>query len=384
MQKLHCYSMLKRAVVGLSLTTILISLLFVFAPTAWAQEITATLRIEYAEDTLMAPTQITLVHNDLATHYGLVGIDDPGYITAFHVLAEGLEQTFGPGAAADKLGFSLTSFGPFLETINDSNGSLNNEDNFSWTFVLNQAPAPVGLLGHRVVSGDEINLSGRLTDWDTFKLGWITSFDRASYSLVEGQSLELRLTGHDPEDWGATGFPTTGISQAQILIDPLDANRIGATTQSAFTTNAQGVATLSFDRAGTFLLSALRTEAGGIFDITRPFAVVTVTEIPRWDSFRGNAFNSALVNAPTPLSTQSGTAVWTQSVASPGVAVSPVKVGDYIYLASGTTLRKINGAGQTVKTEQLSQATRQAAFTAAGSGMIFVPVGSGSVEAFNA
>jgi len=258
-------------------------------PAAWAQTVTATLRIEYAEGTMLLPTKsVALEHHDLASHYGLTGIIDPGYVTAFHVLAEGLERAFGAGAAAQKLDFTVGDWGPFLNTIDDSNGSITNEANHFWAFVLNGEMAMVGLLGHQIADGDQIALVG--DSWD------------------------------DGSGGGNGGNGGSGGSQ------------------------------------GPFTAS--------------------------WDSFRGNSYNFAITAANTPRSPQVGRAAWTQAV---GIGVlSPVKVGDYLYIAGGSTLRKLNRAGQTVDSAQLAASVGRTGHLAAGSGKIFVPLAAGQVQAFDA
>ncbi|MCL2379600.1 MAG: hypothetical protein FWC81_02275, partial [Coriobacteriia bacterium] len=383
----------RRAIALRVIAAIVMLILFLIAavPVAWAQEITATLRIEHLEDTRMAPTEITFEHRPWG-EYGIPGITnpDPGFITPIHVLAEAFEQTYGSGAAADRI--VANNFG--IVSIDGRAASIEDASNVWWMWAANQTmPEQFPGWGHTLVTypvqdGDYIDILGSWGGTWPSDPGWLAFFDSASYRVTAGQSFDVRLRGLDGfNDFGAASM--TDLAGAEILIDPIGGNRVGATTSStpAITTNAQGMATLSFDAPGTYLLSAKRYAAAspaGISDISRPFATITVVEVPRWDSFRGNAFNSAVVDASTPRPPQVARAVWTRTVGSADDALSPVKIGDYIYIAGGSTLWKLDRANQVQETRQLATSVGRTGYLAAGSGRIFVPLSTGAVQAFDA
>ena len=405
--------------IAAALLTLVLSLLL-FAPTSLAQEITATLRIEFIEDTRLAPKEVTLEHRPLS-EYGFT-LNDPGFITPFHVLAEGLEQAYGPGAAAQRIGM----FGSLLGTIDGSFGSIAGEPNVWWMFAVNQSMPVAADTGwgyamnqYRVADGDDIDFLGMWGGQWGVASPYLGFFHSQTYQAVIDQSLEVQLIGLDGfDDFGIP--PARGLEGAEILVDRVDGTRVGATTPSGSITDARGVAELTFDEAGTYLLSAKRpiasssSPSGTVSDITRPFAIVTVTEgggsggndtggndgtgtnppildLPQWDSSRGNSHNSGITTAQTPGTTQSGQALWSHRVSDGLDALSPVKIGDYLYIAAGSTLFKFNAAAQTgtgaarlVTSAQLAQPTGQAAFLAAGSGKVFVPIDGGRVQAFDA
>jgi len=371
---------------------LLVSLL-VAVPSAWAQEITVTLRVEYLEATMVPPTEVTLQWQDWSA-YGIPGTD-PGFITPLHVLAEGMMQFGGTTTPP-----AIAAPGGFLSTINGSSGSNAGAPNTFWMFAANQAMPTnpdagwgFSTANYPVQNGDAIDILGMWSgDWMAGVSPYLSFFDSASYIVQVGQPLELTLLGLD----GFNDFnvpPTTPLAGATILADSATAGTLGATTATSAVTGADGVTLLSFDTPGTFVISATRSH-GTTIDITRPFATVTVSSadpgpgpnlpVSAWDSFRGNAHNSAVVTAPTPTSPQSAVAAWRHPVSSGNSALSPVIVGDNIFIAGGTSLWKFNPAGQALGTATLAEPTGVASFLAAGSGMVFVPLGSGAVQAFDA
>ena len=383
--------------------------LLVFAPTAWAQQITATLRIEHIEDTRLAPVEVTLEHRPLS-ELGF-SLADPGFITPFHVLAEGLEQVYGPGEAQARIAL----FGSMLGTIDGSFGSTAGEPNVWWMFAANQSMPVDPVFGwgyamnqYPVQDGDEIDFLGMWGGQWGVASPYLSFFHSQNYEVKVDQSFDAQILGLDGfDDFGQAAF--RAIAGAEILIDPVGGSRTGATTPSGIMTNAQGVAELSFDEAGTYLLSAKRPIAnpsspgGSVSDITRPFAIVTVTTepvdtpppppvpTPEWDSSRGNTHNSGTTDAQTPGVTQSAQALWSYRVSDGSSAVSPVKIGDYLYIAGGTTLFKFdaaaasgNGAQRLVARATLASPVGPAAFITTDGGKVFVPLDAGRVQAFDA
>jgi len=371
----------------------------VLAPTAWAQEVTATLRIEYREATKMPPTELTVQHQDWS-EFGITA-PDPGFITPIHLLAAGLDYQYGEGSAADM----ISAPWGFLSTIDGSNGSLTNEANTFWMWAANQSMPVSQTTGwgyapgeYPVQNGDAIDFLGSWGGQWGIASPYLSFFDYSSFDTGVGQPITVRLLGLDAfDDFDAP--PTAGLAGAEILIDSLTDltadGQLGAITPSDIFTNAGGYAEITFTQPGVYLISAQRIaeSATGTNDITRPFAVVTVaadtqqpqppigTPVP-WDSFRGNAFNSAITTANTPTTEQNTRLAWTHQVGAG--AASPVKVGGYIYIAGGSTLWKLNAAGQVQNSAQLAGPTGIATFLAANADTVFVPLDGGRVQAFDA
>ncbi|MCL2403017.1 MAG: hypothetical protein FWC86_02100 [Coriobacteriia bacterium] len=360
--------------------------------------VTVTLRIEYREDTKLPPTEITFAHRDWS-EFGIVDADDPGYITPLHVLAEGLDYKYGEGSAEDLI-VASGALGGFLSALGDSSGSNAGAENSFWAWTANQAMPLNATTGwgygageYEVQDGDVIEFLGSWAGQWGLVSPWVTFFDEDAFNIDAGESFELQLLGLDFFDLDDLGVPpTTGIADAEILIDPVSDSRLGATTASDIFTDEEGLAEITLTEPGTYLLSAARITSSDINDITRPFAKVTVEGnqgqepgLPgaHWNSFRGNTSNSAVVNAATPTTSQETTVVWTERV-GPGGVTSPVKLGDYIYVAAQSSLQKFNAAGQVQATAQLAEPAGIVTLIAASDDQIFVPLDSGRVQAFDA
>ena len=385
--------------IGIAVLATLVLSLFALVPAAFAQEITATLRVEYREATKLPPTELTVEWQDWSA-FGITATD-PGFITPLHVLAAGLDYQYGAGSAATM----ISAPGGFLATIGGSNGSLTGETNVFWMWAANQTMPVSQTTGwgygpgqYAVQDGDAIDFMGSWGGQWGVASPYLSFFATDTFTATAGQPLNVRLLGLDGFDDFAVP-PTAGLADAEILKDALldsaGQPQLGATTLSGITTDADGYAEITFAQPGTYLLSAQRIIQSGVNDITRPFAVVTVAadnQGPQppppvgpsvhWGSFRGNVFNSAKIAANTPTTAQTTRLAWTHQV---GVGTaSPVKVGDYIYIAGGSTLWKLNAAGQVQDTAQLAEPTGIATFLAAGSGKVFVPLDGGRVQAFDA
>ncbi|MCL2525438.1 MAG: PQQ-binding-like beta-propeller repeat protein [Coriobacteriia bacterium] len=392
---------LARAATVLSLALALF--LIAAVPAAWASPLTTTLRVENLENTLMLQREVTVEYRPLAS-YGVTGMSDPGFITPLHVLAQAFEDLYGPGAAADRIG----AFGILL-TIDGSHGSVAGEPNVWWMWTANQSQPtdPVSGWGYAsneypVQQGDAIDFLAMWGGQWGVHSPWMSFFDSTSYSVAPGQPLELTLNGLDGfDDFG--DVPFTRMAGAEILKDVASAAPHGAVTPTGILTDAQGQASITFTEPGVYVLSATRIGALGSIDITRPFAVVTVSDEPpvqlppainpEIGSSHGDGHNSGTTGATTPGIEQSAQVRWSHRVSDGASALSPVKVGNYIYVAGGSTLYKFNTAtqvNQLVATAALAAPVGPAGFLAAGgsgadgAGMIFVPLGAGQVQAFNA
>jgi hypothetical protein len=374
-------------------------------PAAWAQEITATLRIELIEETRLAPMEVTLEHRDLNDYgFNLPESFDPGFITPFHVLAEGLEQKYGPGAAAERIGM----FGTMMGTIDGSFGSSAGEPNVWWMFAVNEAMPVSEETGfgyasnqYRVQNGDAIDFLGMWGGQWPNHSPYLSFFESQTYRAIAGEELRVTLLGLDAfADYGVDSFRKLEGAEILFAQEGTAGGAINSFAPDAVLTDAEGQAVLSFDEPGTYVLSARRlidspnSPANSVSDITRPFAVVTVSEAQQelppnelavhWGTFRANLSNLAQANAQAPRTNQWGRSLWTHSIGDGSTASSPVKVGDAIYIAGGDTLWKLNSAGTVLKQASLAAPVGQAAFLAASSETIFVPVGAGQVQAFDA
>ena len=130
---------------------------------------------------------------------------------------------------------------------------------------------------------------------------YLSYFNQSSVSAVEGESFTLTLSAFQAMEslWGTPGSPSpeghatlTTVADASIcLVDSLT----GAIGNEVATTDENGKATLSFDEAGTYCLTALGFVEGdyGEVPITAPVCVVNVSKPAYLSNFKFTSGTSA-------------------------------------------------------------------------------------------
>ncbi len=109
-----------------------------------------------------------------------------------------------------------------------------------------------------------------------------------------------------------------------------------------------------------------------------------------WPTFRGNAENNAVVDAPTPQTADDATLYWATKIGQGfwgGAAGSPIIVDDYLVFCSGKKLYKTNRfTGELM--EQTGDMVTNSNFNIIpptyADGMIFVGLSNGTIQAFDA
>ncbi|MFQ9950945.1 MAG: PQQ-binding-like beta-propeller repeat protein [Clostridium sp.] len=109
-----------------------------------------------------------------------------------------------------------------------------------------------------------------------------------------------------------------------------------------------------------------------------------------WPTFRGNAENNAVVDAPTPQTADDATLYWATKIGQGfwgGAAGSPIIVDDYLVFCSGKKLYKTNRfTGELM--EQTGDMVTNSNFNIVpptyADGMIFVGLSNGTIQAFDA
>lgn len=256
-----------------------------FTTVAGAQSgsVTATLRIEYAEATLLTPTEYTVDGQKTLTDYGFDDIEDPGYVTPMHFLGQYAFDDYG--VDADTIDTVIGQSGGNLNTILGSTGSADGQEQTYWMFTVNgKTPIkPDGINGYTLADypvqpGDQIVVYGVWGGvWGSVNT-YHTRFTQQALTCQVGQPLTVTLEGQSIYDFTAGNL--SPIDGASILCDTQDANGGFALTDSGKRTDANGQATLTFDEAGTYVLSASRyNSVYGKYDIARPYATVTVTPV---------------------------------------------------------------------------------------------------------
>lgn len=107
-----------------------------------------------------------------------------------------------------------------------------------------------------------------------------------------------------------------------------------------------------------------------------------------WPSFRKDNANMGVVGVKTARSASEVQEKWSTELAkswTDGSLGAPIIVDDYIYVSVGKRIVKLNrGTGEVVAEGTMAAKTGFFSFSAYGDGMIFVPIGSGMLQAFNA
>lgn len=300
---------------------------------------TVTLRIEYAEQSETVPVELTVTHRDFS-EYGLTDLTDPGYVTPIHVLAEYFVQERQVAVAEVKNYIGIS--GTYLSTIDGSSGSKQGQGETSWMFAVNDLTPvkpenpSVGYMmaDYPVAANDEITFYG--VWWGDYMEAvdaYYTYFDQKAYQGVTGEPVEVSLRGRGIYDFSTAN---QAIGGAEILADQQNAQGDKtATTQTGFVTGEDGKAQLIFQEAGTYVISAQRKNGDyDKWDISRPFAVVTVTASnPTTDEETVDADLEALTlpervtaNLTLPQIGDSGKTVITWTSDKPGVIAADGKV----------------------------------------------------------
>ena len=209
-----------------------------------------------AEETETVTVTVNVINDKpvlAAAEITVTDIDEDGILSINDALYCAHQQKYQGGAEA---GFasSPSPYGITLEKLwGDTSGAFG--------YYLNNE-SPQSLLD-TVVDGDTITA---FIYQDTF--GWsdcYSYFDKNAVTVTEGDALMLNLSYLvlDYETWMTSALPAEG---AIITIDGND---------TEITVNMDGVAMLTFDAPGTYLISAHSD-----LNIVAPVCVVTVEEAP--------------------------------------------------------------------------------------------------------
>lgn len=281
---------MKRTKKQLSLVLVLVMALTVlngYAAKANAT-ITVTLRVEQDEKTLIPPVEVTLTEADKKS-YG-IGLSTET-LTPLHALAKYLSVTKNASDETMKnfIQASESQYGLFLEGINtdgSSSGSpaAGSQDGVSWMFAVNNTSPNVGVSAYELKDCESVVLYGIWGGgtWPDLAETNYSYWEQDSYSAAVGTPLTVRLKGlgYDEnynsiiKDIAGASVIAAPYSEKEGSVTESTASIIGATDES-------GTASLTFTKAGTYTLSAYRkAEDGTHYDISRPYAVVTVSDVP--------------------------------------------------------------------------------------------------------
>ena len=287
-----------------------------------ADTVKVTLRLEQDNKTLVTPVEVTLTDAD-KKDYG-IGLSTKT-LTPLHALAKYLTEKKGATTETMKnyIMASTSQYGLFVNGISidgNSDGSASSDalDGVNWGYAVNNTDPGVGMGSYSLKNNDAVTIYG-LWGGGT----WPNNVE-TNYSYFENSTLNTTVSNKTTVSLKGVGRDESynpivkSISKATVVAAKYENETSTATTGNAVTlaqTDDNGVATLSFDKAGTYVLSAYRLDSDGKHsNISRPYAIVKVL---------------AAVTTPTATPTVTPTATPTVTpTATPTVTPTATPAGD--------------------------------------------------------
>ena len=287
-----------------------------------ADTVKVTLRLEQDNKTLVTPVEVTLTDEDKKAY----SIDlSTETLTPLHALAKYLTEKKGATTETMKnyIMASTSQYGLFVNGISidgNSDGSASSDalDGVNWGYAVNNTDPGVGMGSYSLKNNDAVTIYG-LWGGGT----WPNNVE-TNYSYFENSTLNTTVSNKTTVSLKGVGHDESynpivkSISKATVVAAKYENETSTATTGNAVTlaqTDDNGVATLSFDKAGTYVLSAYRLDSDGKHsNISRPYAIVKV-----------------LAAVTTPTATPAATPTATPTVtptATPTVTPTATPAGD--------------------------------------------------------
>lgn len=279
-----------------------------------ADTVKVTLRLEQDNKTLVTPVEVTLTDED-KKDYG-IGLSTET-LTPLHALAKYLTEKKGATTEtmknyimASKSQYGLYVTGISIDGKSDGSASSDALDGVNWGYAVNNTDPGVGMGSYSLKNNDAVTIYG-LWGGGTWPNNVETNYsyfenDTVSTTVSGKATVTLKGLGYDKNFVASIVKP---ISNATVVAAKYENEASTATTGNAVSlvqTDENGTATLSFDKAGTYVLSAYRLDSDGKHsNISRPYGIVKVL---------------AAVTAPTATPTATPTAAPT---ATPTVTPVP-------------------------------------------------------------
>ena len=266
-----------------------------------ADTVKVTLRLEQDNKTLVTPVEVTLTDED-KKDYG-IGLSTET-LTPLHALAKYLTEKKGATTETMKnyITASESQYGLYVTGINidgksDGSASSDGLDGVNWGYAVNNTDPGVGMGSYSLKNNDAVTIYG-LWGGGT----WPNNVE-TNYSYFENSTLNTTVSKKTTVSLKGVGYDENynpivkSISNATVVAAKYENEASTATTGNAVSlvqTDENGTATLSFDKAGTYVLSAYRLDSDDKHsNISRPYGIVKVL---------------AAVNAPTATPTVTPTA----------------------------------------------------------------------------
>lgn len=282
-----------------------------------ADTVKVTLRLEQDNKTLVTPVEVTLTDED-KKDYG-IGLSTET-LTPLHALAKYLTEKKGATTetmknyiTASKSQYGLYVTGISIDGKSDGSASSDALDGVNWMYTVNNTDPGVGMGSYSLKNNDAVTIYG-LWGGGT----WPNNVE-TNYSYFENSTMNTTVSNKTTVSLKGVGYDENynpivkSISNATVVAAKYENEASTATTGNAVSlvqTDENGTATLSFDKAGTYVLSAYRLDSDGKHsNISRPYAIVKVL---------------AAVTAPTATPTATPTAAPTATpTATPVPTVTP-------------------------------------------------------------
>ena len=291
---------------------------------------------------LTAPQEFT-VNADLAEQYHFTDQVATG-VSALDVLVQETILIYGadqvtPDTIGEYLAMSSSKWGGLMvSTIFKQDTSANG-------YVVNGVSAPVTVEKQQIVDDDIVEYY--IYQDKTGYSDKYSSFDAFTKSVKRGVALDVTLMadGYDAS-WNIVKSPVADASLAYV-----DAKTGAATAINDVKTDSNGKASVTFDKEGTYILTATSTAT----TLVQPVMIVTVTANPQLDEQEEAKANVAYFNNST-AALEKASYVYTGKEIKPAVTVkngnTTLKNGtDYTvsYTANknvGTATVTVKGAGK--------------------------------------
>ena len=249
-----------------------------------ADTVKVTLRLEQDNKTLVTPVEVTLTDEDKKDY----GIDlSTETLTPLHALAKYLTEKKGATTEtmknyimASKSQYGLYVTGISIDGKSDGSASSDALDGVNWGYAVNNTDPGVGMGSYSLKNNDAVTIYG-LWGGGT----WPNNVE-TNYSYFENSTLNTTVSKKTTVSLKGVGYDENynpivkSISNATVVAAKYENEASTATTGNAVSlvqTDENGTATLSFDKAGTYVLSAYRLDSDGKHsNISRPYGIVKV------------------------------------------------------------------------------------------------------------
>ena len=249
-----------------------------------ADTVKVTLRLEQDNKTLVTPVEVTLTDED-KKDYG-IGLSTET-LTPLHALAKYLTEKKGATTETMKnyITASESQYGLYVTGINidgKSDGSASSDGlvGVNWGYAVNNTDPGVGMGSYSLKNNDAVTIYG-LWGGGT----WPNNVE-TNYSYFENSTLNTTVSKKTTVSLKGVGYDENynpivkSISNATVVAAKYENEASTATTGNAVSlvqTDENGTATLSFDKAGTYVLSAYRLDSDDKHsNISRPYGIVKV------------------------------------------------------------------------------------------------------------